>query len=399
MTKQISNHIEFLDAMADAIDIPTKLHEKAIDRYNSIGEYFQRPTSGIFDRDPVTYPQGSFLLGTVIRPVGDADEFDLDIVCQVQGSDNELTQEELKQLVGIEVNDYASANGIAKSPKDGRRCWTIEYSKSEKFHMDILPALPNAHRYREFLIEKGHVGLGADVELTENALAITDKEHENYASITNDWLISNPRGYAAWFRQQQSAEFDRRKSLLVEDRQFASVDEVPDYRVKTPLQRAIQLLKRHRDTMYGDDPDKPISIIITTLSAQAYSGEQNIGDALRTILTDMDKHIADEGSVRYVRNPVNPEENFADKWEEFPAREKEFHRWLKAAQTDFSHYFRRPYDSVPSDLVERLTQNTFDKVSPLMALASPTVVSPKEVASKEVDYITEHGGNSKPWQG
>jgi hypothetical protein len=36
--------------------------------------------------------------------------------------------------------------------------------------------------------------------------------------------------------------------------------------VKTPLQQAVQILKRHRDMMFADDPEhKPISVIITTL--------------------------------------------------------------------------------------------------------------------------------------
>ena len=95
---------------------------------------------------------------------------------------------------------------------------------------------------------------------------------------------------------------------------YASVDEVPDYKVKTPLQRATQLLKRHRDTMFNGDEDKPISIIITTISAHAYNGEQTICETLRTILKNMHLFVENRHGVNWVMNPVNPMENFADKW-------------------------------------------------------------------------------------
>lgn len=50
-----------------------------------------------------------------------------------------------------------------------------------------------------------------------------------------------------------------------------SVRAVPKYQSnKTPLQRAVQILKRHRDIMFAGDEDKPVSIIITTLAAKAY---------------------------------------------------------------------------------------------------------------------------------
>jgi hypothetical protein len=51
-------------------------------------------------------------------------------------------------------------------------------------------------------------------------------------------------------------------------------EDVPTYELKTPLQRAIQLLKRHRDVMFVDNLDvAPISMILTNLAGHAYGGE------------------------------------------------------------------------------------------------------------------------------
>lgn len=38
--------------------------------------------------------------------------------------------------------------------------------------------------------------------------------------------------------------------------------------------------------------------------------------------------------IKWVPNPVNPEENFADKWAEHPCREKNFYKWLDQVESD-----------------------------------------------------------------
>jgi Adenylyl/Guanylyl and SMODS C-terminal sensor domain len=45
-----------------------------------------------------------------------------------------------------------------------------------------------------------------------------------------------------------------------------SIEDVPEWQVKTPLQRAIQILKSHRDVRFQGDPEnRPVSIILITL--------------------------------------------------------------------------------------------------------------------------------------
>ena len=84
----------------------------------------------------------------------------------------------------------------------------------------------------------------------------------------------------------------------------------------------------------GNEDSKPISVIITTLAARAYRGESDLVSALSNILGSMDKYI--QPKVPFVPNPVNPAEDFADKWySEKHARLKlkeNFHRWLFQAK-------------------------------------------------------------------
>jgi len=114
----------------------------------------------------------------------------------------------------------------------------------------------------------------------------------------------------------------------------ASVQDIPDHAVRTPLQRVIQLLKRHRDIHYNGDDDKPISIIITTLAAHAYANEPDLVDAMLNIVSGMRRAIEHRNGVWWVPNPVNPSENFADKWNETPRKQELFFEWLDAIEQE-----------------------------------------------------------------
>jgi len=396
--KMLKNHEDVLEAIAEAIDIPEHLDQVARERYQSIGRWLDRENSTIKQYDPEVSPQGSFLLGTVIRPIGDADQYDIDLVCTLNGSKTEFSMASLKEAVGDEIIAYADTHGMKNKPEDGRRCWTLEYSDSARFHMDILPALPDEATYRLLLEKRGHVALASNQEIRKEAIAITDKEHPQFHIHCDGWPVSNPKGYAVWFRSRQAeVAYARKRSIMERERIYASVDDVPDHKVKTPLQRAIQLLKRHRDTMFEGDEDKPISIIITTLSAHAYNGENTISAALRSILKSMHLHIEDRNGVKWVSNPVNPNENFADKWAENPEKEAKFVEWLERAQRDFGTYLTGNFGRVPEELQKSLSETTLAKVTPLIALSAPAIVSSPDAALAEAERIKSQGGATKPW--
>lgn len=405
------SHDDILEAMADALDIPPSKFEEAKNRYEAIGNWLDRPESTLAGYDPAISPQGSFLLGTVTRPLTQDEEYDVDLVCRLQASQAQFTQKSLKEAVGYEVALYAKAHNMAK-PEDGRRCWTLNYAAGAQFHMDILPALPDAQRYQTKLIEHGYRALAQDGALSGHAIAITDKTLPHYDQPTEDWPQSNPTGYAAWFRGRMRVRLTEAKRAFAQrERITASVDEIPDYKVKTPLQRAIQLLKRHRDCMFADDGEhKPISIIITTLAAHAYNEESTISAALQSILTGMDRHIEDRGGIAWVVNPVNPAENFADKWAETSQKRENFHRWLGQARQDFALYLRaNTFDKVPQVLREHLGADLVDRtVAALLPVAAAGFAAPAiarsnshadELARAEraAEQINRTGAQSKPW--
>ena len=324
-----------LEAIADTLDISESHYTQVVKRYQSIGAWLERDESIVACYRPKIYPQGSFLLGTVTKPISAAEEYDLALVSELSLQKTEISQEKLKYLVGAEIKSYAQANNMNSRLEESRCCWTVKYTDGAQFHVDILPAISDAEPFKLFLESRGH----SPSSWADSAIAITDTTFPNYSQIAPDWPRSNPKGYAEWFRSRMKKRVDAiRKSLIQKQ-----VDNLPEHKVKTPLQRAIQILKRHRDIWFDknqpiyDEKAKPSSIIITTLAAHAYYNEGDLQQTLLKILTQMPHYIEyyDNG-VTLIRNPVNPFENFAAKWQNHPIRKEIFMDWLKQAQLNLT---------------------------------------------------------------
>jgi len=334
LKNQLSSLLQYL---SESLDVPESRYKEAEERYQGIGRWLCRNESTAATFRPEIYPQGSFRLGTVIKPISENEEYDIDLVCELALSKDQLSQKQLKDLVGHEIKAYALARNMASLPEEGRRCWTLNYADGAQFHMDILPAIPDGEAFRRLLKFSGITG----DDYTDIAIAITDNTVPNYGNIDDDWPQSNPKGYAEWFKDRMKTQFDFRRELLAKSIK-AKVEDIPDYRVKTPLQRAVQILKRHRDIMFAEDQDnKPISIIITTLAAHAYENEADLLDALGNIVDKMPGFIQWHNGIAWVPNPVNPLENFADMWAEHPEREQNFRRWLQQVHVDINEALQK----------------------------------------------------------
>ena len=116
----------------------------------------------------------------------------------------------------------------------------------------------------------------------------------------------------------------------------ADIQAIPEYKIKTPLQRGIQLIKRHRDITFEQMDDKPATIILTTLAALSYNNEIDLVQAVTSVVNGMPTHITMKNGIPWVQNPVDPMENFADRWQDpkFPNRQNDFHYWHKKLQND-----------------------------------------------------------------
>lgn len=77
----------------------------------------------------------------------------------------------------------------------------------------------------------------------------------------------------------------------------------------------------------------PISVIISKLAAEAYSGEKDLGAAIMNVLEGMKNTI--QFVTTFINNPTEPLENFADKWVEDSNYGHQFRMWIAQATRDF----------------------------------------------------------------
>jgi len=393
MSDDRSNSV--LAKILEKIEISERAYETAEKRYEDIGEWFHRPESSCVDLDPHIFPQGSFRLGTANRPENH-EEYDLDMGCNLRRglSKENNTQEQLKLLVGDELEQYRKARTIKEELAEKTRCWRLEYADDLSFHMDIVPCIPETDVSRSTLktrmIESTRLDEALASEVSELAVSITDNTDDRYKVVTSDWRISNPEGYARWFesRMRTASAFLTEREMIFK----ASIDTLPYYQWKTPLQSAIQLLKRHRDTMFKEHEDaKPISVIITTLAARAYNGECDLVSALSRILSSMEQHVQEHAP--HVPNPVNPVEDFADKWyspeHEHLKLKENFSRWLFQAKADFAAICSKENSRIILEAADRGFSVNLDKTSIEHALGlSASIINP----TKQIETT-----DPRPW--
>ena len=386
-----------IDNMIKLLELPDSAYDKARKRYEDLGDWFDRDESAVSGNNPHIFPQGSFRLGTAIRPLDESEEYDLDLACKLRDgiTKDSHTQETLKKLIGIELEAYRKARGIKNELEPKHRCWRLEYQDDLSFHMDIVPCIPADEKRRKSILESiRKTGLDEYVagSASQTTISITDDRHEGYKHICDDWNISNPEGYAKWFEYRMNPQQTR---ILLEK---AQVDDVPLFKKKTPLQRVIQILKRHRDNWSKDNPDsKPISIIITTLAARAYNGETDIVAALGNVLEKMGG-LVNPARPR-VPNPVDPEEDFADRWYRQDCLhlrlEEHFNAWLLQARTDFQHITSTTDTEFLREQIEekfslRVNESELKKQLGI-SVASVNIITPKT-------HTIDRQDSARPWE-
>lgn len=307
-----------LKKLIEDIDVSDANYEKAEKRYKSISSYIEDSNMS-FSR-PDIYLQGSFKLGTAIKPLTEEGSYDIDIVCNfTKLRRSTQSQFSLKYDLGQVVKEYVQSNNMSNPAKESKRCWTINYVDEDNFHIDILPSVPINDEDDGFI-------------------AITDKDNPLYFNISDEWEISNPKGYSNWF--METSEFQSYK-LFEAKRFYSKVEDIPDYKVRTPLQRIVQIFKRHAEVMFEENIEyKPSSVIITTLAAKQYREaimvHDNLLDVMTYIASNINKGIDYKDGKPCIYNPVNKDEILSGKWDKEDLYFDEFQRWIFQLQVDLN---------------------------------------------------------------
>lgn len=392
----------YLDHLAARIALPDSTYERAKEHYEAVGRWLEAPESSLEPYGPTIYPQGSIALGTAIRPLR-GEEHDVDAVCLLEGPPPRLQQQELKRLVGNRFREHGHYRRMLDPPDGGRRCWTLKYSESPAFHLDVLPAIPDAMW--------SLAGASVPTQLAKTAIRITDK---TTWAIGGPWPSSNPKGFLGWFRSRMAGRL--REAKLALNRQLAvpmnvamAMARIPDYRVQTPLQKAVQILKHHRDFTFDTKEHKPISIIVTTLAAAGYSGEEDVAQALLAIVPKMRHGIERRNGKFVVANPVDPRENFADKWEEQPQKASAFFSWLDSIEAAVTGIARSQSSASLREVINRRFDQPFGhaaledvaKSNPgprTSGIVASSVLLPSKSPGVSHPNVTIPSRPSRPWR-
>ncbi len=280
---------ELLARIAQELDLDKSRIERMESAYHAVQDVLKKNDPFFEDVEIELYAQGSKRIGTTVKPIN-GNDFDLDTVMHVYSEyTNYIPTQVYNALVNALEQDLTYKSIMEK--KD--RCVRLDYKGD--FHMDILPACMVEIFDRE------------KVAIPERRLS--------------DWSFGNPRGFANWFMSISNTGENILLKSLQENLLNANVESeaLPndDTYTKSPLQRAVQLVKRYRD-MYFTNRDYPVSsIVITTLMGLYYEGEDtifsSINNCLEKIKNEYNKTILDETKFK-VLNPVNSKEDFTDNW-------------------------------------------------------------------------------------
>jgi len=279
---------ELLARIAQELQLDKTRLERMERAYEAVSEVLKGDETFFSDLEIELYAQGSKRIGTTTKPIN-GEDFDLDTVLHIYDVFSNHSPERIyNELVRVIESDPYYKTICEK--KD--RCVRLNYKGD--FHMDILPAcMPN---YFE-----------------KEKIAIPEKK-------LRSWSSGNPRGYSKRFLDRANSVKEPLLKLNYKTLLEAKVETEPlpeELYYKTPLQRAVQLIKRYRDIYFKNRDYSVSSIVLTTLMSEFYKGEASIYDTIDNAVTRIKEGYLD--SVRAnkkfkILNPVDSEEDFTDSW-------------------------------------------------------------------------------------
>ena len=203
--------------------------------------------------------QGSYALGTLIKPVDDNDEYDADIQIVMNPNRNW----EPKDYVQAISRTLADNKTYADKLRLKTRCVTVDYAGD--FHLDVVPRV------------------------------ILNGKHYVCNRRDNKFEETDGNGYRDWFNEKIRITGGN-------------------------LKRVVRLLKYLRDHQNSFTAK---SILLTTLagntiksSDEGATAVSTVADTLETVLSRMNDHLQQHPNMPEIKNPVLPTENFNRHWDQ-----------------------------------------------------------------------------------
>lgn len=311
--------VELLDSIAENLDLSSTQLKNIEQAYKGVSIWLAESTNPLL-ADAEIYPQGSVRLKTAVRPLGH-DEFDVDLILYLPHADL-ANREDIMSAVRQRLSEHTKYSNLMSELPRGFR---INYAGD--YHLDITPGKRHEHSW-----------------LQGQPMWIPDKKE--------GLKESNAKGMAEIF-DEVSLLLPIRKTLKAANESYAidGIEDFPAQHLKAPLNRIVQILKRHRDewaqSSSHNSDHRPISVLITILAAWSYkniidSGKvyENDFDLILDVIESLPKYIQCNAGEFLVCNPAMEQENYAEKWNrtknsEGEALRRAFNSWHQVAMQTF----------------------------------------------------------------
>ena len=251
MTRRVNDLNKF---MREHVNLNPSRYERLKRSDKAVSEYLSQNLVG-FRR---TERQGSYALGTTIRPVKDTDEYDVDRLVYVEYDSSKGPKDYIDDVYWC-----LKANGnYADKVQRNTRCVTVNYAG--EFKIDVVPCITyNGNHF------------------------ICDRK-------TNEYEVTDGTGFRDWFNDKNRI-------------------------TNGNLKLVTRLLKHLRDDKKTFTAP---SVLLTTLIGNTvYDGEgdahfKTLPEALLTVISRIDEFLWSHPNMPEIRNPALPNETFTRHWDQ-----------------------------------------------------------------------------------
>lgn len=389
------------------LDISHTMYENARKKYQTLGKELNE--RGI---ECDVLPQGSFSTGTVVRPYknGKDADYDLDAVCVLNMEKIYTTPQDVKNIIGVALEKCGYYEHISECDE----CWTIRFAEENGigFNIDVVTSAVESTETKEKLKKLADPNIG---ELIDKSVAMANGLHNSKSS---SWKTINPEGFREWFEKinDRFLKFTREQRFIMEKGRVIAgeIKPIPSDDLRSSLQIAIQIMKRHRDVYYYNnriESLKPISAIITTLAAKIASESPQDSltplGMLEYILKNIDSYqgliclqesVGDFSKMSLIKkhsgkwiltNPVNPDDNLLDSWSDNTA--EVFFKWTQDIKRCFLDSLAQHENKAFFEAVSAGLGKDYVTSSPIYKESMTPILATASIPNVEI-------GARKPWR-
>jgi hypothetical protein len=298
------------------------------DRVGTITGFLQTGDHNLAERFIQTIPQGSYAHRTIIKPVQAEDEFDADLLLEL----NEVHDWSPSDYVEELYRAFRTSSVYREMVRRRARCVTVNYAN--EFHVDVVPYL---ERHGEHYI--------------------TNRD-------TDQFELTNPEGFNAWLEEKNRV-------------------------ANGNLVKVIRLLKYLRDYK---STFSVRSVILTILVGDRVNEAALLEDpkhyedeptTLKNVLLALNTYLQANEILPTISDPSCPSENFNHRWDQDGYTN--FRKWIKY----YSEKVAAAYDETDKDRSLALWQEVFG--TKFQAPAVPTQKSADLAAARSSEqFLDQH---------